>query len=374
MPPERRALLEPHTADDGRLEAQTHPRLNRLNGEVTAHSVSGQTRFPRDETFSHLPLPFQNPPRPAGLPDYVPWPPPPPPPEWIAAFQSRVEAPSFHERNDLRRQTAPMPSRGEPRRTASAPRTAASGLSKSTIPPGRTPSQLEMSRIRSLQHAAPHHWHTSAQQMRAGPVNVDERLQAQHHRSELLQAHRNTVTRAATPRTGQKTPVRTGSALPPRTTPSRKALKGDMPDMKAALRDGIPARSADHAGTATLRQLSAEDQQKAQEYLRGIEDLYARMRDSYAQFRQRPETFSAVTPRAAASPARARDVPKHDESYLALKLASTPVQPSAEARKLREELDRLERQWEQLDARRQGDRVPQSRAEVIQTVHDVLRR
>jgi hypothetical protein len=127
--------------------------------------------------------------------------------------------------------------------------------------------------------------------------------------------------------------------------------------------------------------LHEDEARSAEEYLHGIQDLYHRMRQSYCDFRRNPEQFlhASESRHAFSPPKRTVEVDSHSRSYVPLRLSTTtPTQPreSTEAQKLREELTRLERQWERLDARRneaddESD-VPRTREGVLSRVDAVL--
>jgi hypothetical protein len=419
-----------------------------------------------------LPPGWADMPRPAGLPEHIPWPPPPPPPGWTmqaphGAFPWPPPPPPSHRRGGHAPRSAtdstatedyseeedlppPPPARSGGRRyvaAAGATRTRtppasarqqrtespAATTRRQAPPPGRTPSQLEVDRIRSLGNAASGHFIGGANAGRSSrsrspqaPEDFDAREEAYRRRRELLESNRRnadnsrrSTTPGATTRRRSTTPTVTAPLRAARhATPSLRELKGELPDVQRALREGIPphprhqaqlsrstASGFHHGGPnasaagagGSLSALDATTQAQAQEYLRGIQDLYHRMRDSYVQFRQHPEEFLARGPppsSSAAAASRVMSPPRAsahaslaaERSYVPLRFPPTPsAEPSAEARKLRDELDRLERQWERLDSRRGafadgdtdgggGSDVPRTREGVLDKLHTVLGR
>ena len=99
---------------------------------------------------------------------------------------------------------------------------------------------------------------------------------------------------------------------------------------------------------------AAKQNPKATEYLAGIEDLYRRMRASYEEFQKRPETFVRAPSAAAIRDAVHSSVPITRITTDKLASAAAPirfgfdVQPSQDTLKLREELGKLDLQWQRL--------------------------
>uniref|UniRef100_A0A6U4SII5 Uncharacterized protein n=1 Tax=Neobodo designis TaxID=312471 RepID=A0A6U4SII5_NEODS len=375
MPPERRELRPTHTAD-GVLEAQTRPRLNRLQpsqnegvrSEVSRAVPPTPPPASRSEGFAPAPLHFdawKEVPRPPGLPEDVPWPPPPPPPDWVPP---RGPIPASGESSDVGNER----SRFVATRREREDRDRARNPRERTPRHGTTPSQLEMRRIRSLASGASSHFGTDASSRGKSPsVTHPTRIEHQQRRRQLLEGNRRVVARSSTPPSS----VRAVAARESRSVPSLAALKGPVPDVKAAMRDGIPRRDFDSRHHAADSHSSGT----AEEYLHGIQDLYQRMRQSYCEFRQNPERFlhGSERPRPAKS-ASGSYADRGAAAYIPLRMStSATTHESAEAQKLKDELDRLERQWERLDARRFDNDdsvsdVPRTREGVLNKVDSVL--
>lgn len=175
-------------------------------------------------------------------------------------------------------------------------------------------------------------------------------------------------------------------------------LKGETPSLEKAMQHGLPSEQRRMEAFATkgndkrhnqssfvgfgatqytpFVELARKDP-RAAEYLRGIESLYSNLRSSYESFQKHPEQFLKnrgptmhAIQNAVQSPSPARAEVHRDPSNGNLfPVNQTPpplpiindaspnrnVQPSAETRQLREELDRLEHQWQALSELRVGE-------------------
>lgn len=318
---------------------------------------------------------------------------------------------------------------------------------------------MEISRIRALTSAAADHFITDKEPTHTRRRTVSRAdSEAAARRREWQESHRNTVTSHPNhPKPRSTTPpvTRRGTGAPNLQTAARassrgrgsgitlKELKGDIPDVRRAMREGVAPRFGDktrradapreaapnasyrasaantttangsrsttpglsHAVAAdTLRDARSVVERSstsgvatgagasaADEYIRGIEDLYKRMRDTYSELKQHPEAF--LQPSSAGGhhsrsammsrPSPQRDVASPRRSYVPLRMPDAKVQePSSEAARLREELDRLETRWEQLNknvgaadgdtADDIGDPAPKSRDEVLSRLDRTL--
>jgi hypothetical protein len=167
-----------------------------------------------------------------------------------------------------------------------------------------------------------------------------------------------------------------------------KNLKGSTPDLQHVLQKGLPSeqrRQKELHQVPVTPKASANPQRitgsyvpgvgspayepfvraasvdpKAAMYLEGIEALYKKLRESYVEFQRNPEHFLKAPAAAAIKKAVAGDTLDivHDASHVRPGCAPlrvefpANVQPSSETVKLRQELDRLEVQWQRLSNER----------------------
>lgn len=223
-------------------------------------------------------------------------------------------------------------------------------------------------------------------------LTVEER---KRRREELLNQHRNNVDiqREKQRQQGQRSSsnrVRT----PPPSQGARGVtltrLKGQTPNLQDAMREGLrpkyaeaqnrrrqsdassyTARSHQQSGAVSTASLdvgaagrhrtsghpapSATADQKI--FLEGIEDLYHRMRQRYTELQQNPESFAAQRNHPHPSGRRADEInlsPPKRKTYMPAKMPFVKSEPSQQAIKLREDLERLELQWQRLTSTRSG--------------------
>ena len=315
-----------HTADTF-LEDSVAPALNRLSGVGPAQRLDVL-------------------PPPPGWPEKMP----PPPPDW------RPPSPPFqHTVVDLPPPPPPIPffpppalpvHRGDPCITAGPART-------KSMP---TASDMEKARIRKLLLRASDHFqhHTTVNAGHASNQALRERrttLQNLHRNNAELRRH---AVRCETHHQRPLTPP-PGSAKV-----NMKLLKGHLP----AFVDRPPtvAWGRDHSAANALRDARAAMSQPAAcgsemlvhndagaaDYLRGIEDLYRRMRATYSEIQRHPDAVlrSRTPPINHSFLGEKNKVHRGVPPQLVLPLK--PSEPSTEAMRLREELDKLEARWQHL--------------------------
>ena len=182
-----------------------------------------------------------------------------------------------------------------------------------------------------------------------------------------------------------------------------KALKGYAPDLAAVMKNGLPSEqqrlrdyerikqaeshthnSSSNNNNVALRTTpqrrgdkfipgigsptyepfikAAQGDHRAAMYLEGIEDLYKKLRQSYDEFQRNPEHFLKAPAAAAIKKAVASDTLDLVHEASNVRSVHVPLNvefpatapPSSETVKLREELDRLEIQWQRLSDVRSG--------------------
>ncbi|KEG13215.1 hypothetical protein DQ04_01141010 [Trypanosoma grayi] len=115
-----------------------------------------------------------------------------------------------------------------------------------------------------------------------------------------------------------------------------------------------------------LNREAAKKDEKVAEYLKGIEDLYQRLRNSYEEFQRDPSSFvknaSALKEAAVSKAPPLRSIlddtgipiRKHGNDADERTVTKELLLPSEESQRIREELLRLEMQWQRLEELKQG--------------------